>query len=247
MFKIQNRKQLREYILQELGAPVINVELAEVQVDNAINKAINFFIERHDDGIEEIFLTIDVDSIVRENAYVELDDSIVGVSSILDLSASETAGEQLADLNHLIAKSDIFSGTSINMGGMIRYVRSQQTIQNIQYFFEPFYDFEFNKITNRLYFRNNLTNIESLGAIVYRAIDPDYDYDIFNDEWIKRYATALAHRQWGVNLNKYTGMDLPGQGQLNGESILQEGKELVEKALEEFEMTYGTPPLPRVE
>ncbi len=250
MFKLRSRQQLRDYILQELGAPVINVELDVVHLDNAINKAINYFIDRHDDGIEEIFIQIPVDDFLREDGYIELDDEIVGIHSILDATRSGTTtstSEQLENLHHLVANSDIFTGKSINMGRMVNYVRSRQSIENIKYFFTPFYDFEYNKVTNRLHFRNDLTNINMLGVIVYRAIDPSYDVDIFNDEWIKRYATALAHRQWGVILDKYDNMNMPGAGNINGAAILAEGKELVADALEEFSERYEVPPMPRVE
>lgn len=247
MLKIRSRKQLREYILQELGAPVINVELDDVQIDNAINKAISYFIDFHSDGVEEVLLVFNIDDFTRQQGYVTLDDSIVGVQSILNSNTSTGGGEELENIDHLIANSDLFKEGGLALGGLEGYVRSRQTIENLRYFLNSFYDFEYNKVTNRLHFKNDLTNVSQLGIVVYQSIDPYLDFDIFNDEWIKKYATAQAMYTWGFLLSKYTGMELAGQGQVNGELIMNEGKEQIATYLEEFQDTYNTPPLPRVE
>lgn len=245
MFKLNSHKALSEYILRKLGSPVINVELSPEQLDDCIYDAINYFIERHYDGIEEVLVVVGIDEFVRQDGYVELPDEIVGVANILNTSSESGSVEGFDNLNFLIANSEILKFSN-DLSGIENYVRSIRTIADIKHFFTPFRDYEFNKVTNRLFLRSNLSSTNSLGVIGYRAIDPDTDTDVYNDEWIKRYATALARVQWGVNLTKYEGMDLPGQGTINGQGILAKGENDLEKTLEEFEMTYNHPPLPRI-
>jgi hypothetical protein len=62
--------------------------------------------------------------------------------------------------------------------------------------------------------------------------------------WLKKYAVALAKYQWGWNISKYTGAQLPGGVELNGESIMGEGKEEIEKLMLELEEKYSEPPDP---
>ena len=64
-----------------------------------------------------------------------------------------------------------------------------------------------------------------------------------NDIWLKRYVSALIQRQWGANLIKFQGAQLPGGITMNGEFIYNEGKAKVEKLEEEMISKYETPPL----
>jgi hypothetical protein len=56
--------------------------------------------------------------------------------------------------------------------------------------------------------------------------------EMWNDSWLKRYSTALIKQQWGQNLSKFDGMQLPGGVTINAQEILQQAEEEI-KALEE--------------
>ena len=71
-----------------------------------------------------------------------------------------------------------------------------------------------------------------------QAVDPDVYPDIWLDRWLRDYSVALAKIQWGSNLIKYNGVQLPGGVTLNGETILAEGKEEKAKAEEDLEGKY---------
>ena len=54
----------------------------------------------------------------------------------------------------------------------------------------------------------------------YRKLDPTTFTDIFNDMYLKRYATALIKRQWGsANLSKFSGVEMLGGVTMNGADI----------------------------
>lgn len=56
--------------------------------------------------------------------------------------------------------------------------------------------------------------------------------DVWNDRFLKKYATALMKKQWGTNLKKFTGIQMPGGITLNGQQIYDEAEAEI-KELEE--------------
>jgi len=78
-------------------------------------------------------------------------------------------------------------------------------------------------------------------AECYALIKPEGFADVWNDRWLKEYATALIKRTWGNNLKKFAGVQLPGGVVLNGDKIFQEAIEEI-KALEtEMLNSYSLP------
>jgi hypothetical protein len=75
----------------------------------------------------------------------------------------------------------------------------------------------------------------------YRIIDPDTFTDVWNDYYLKRYATALIKQQWGQNLIKFEGMTMPGGVQFNGRQIFDDAKEEIEKLTEEVRLNWEQP------
>lgn len=58
--------------------------------------------------------------------------------------------------------------------------------------------------------------------------------DIWNDRWLKAYATAKIKYQWGSNLSKFSGIQLPGGVTLDGVTIKQEAHDDIEKLEEQL-------------
>jgi hypothetical protein len=56
--------------------------------------------------------------------------------------------------------------------------------------------------------------------------------DVWNDRFLKQYATAKIKYQWGSNLSKFAGIQMPGGVTLDGVRIMQEAAEEM-KELEE--------------
>lgn len=58
--------------------------------------------------------------------------------------------------------------------------------------------------------------------------------DVWNDRFLKRYGTALIKLQWGNNLSKYSGIQMPGGVTLDGVRIMQEAQTEIDKIEEEL-------------
>ena len=66
----------------------------------------------------------------------------------------------------------------------------------------------------------------------YRILDPETYTDVFNDYYLKKYLTALIKQQWGQNLIKFEGMQMPGGVTFNGRQIYDDATADLEKLVE---------------
>ena len=60
--------------------------------------------------------------------------------------------------------------------------------------------------------------------------------------FLKKYLTALIKSQWGTNLIKFEGMQLPGGVTLNGRQIFDDAREEIIKLEEEMLLKHEMPP-----
>jgi hypothetical protein len=58
--------------------------------------------------------------------------------------------------------------------------------------------------------------------------------DVWNDKFLKKYATALIKLQWGNNLSKFSGIQMPGGVTLDGVRIMTEAQAEIDKMEEEM-------------
>lgn len=65
---------------------------------------------------------------------------------------------------------------------------------------------------------------------------------IYDNRWLKKYATSLIKRQWGNNLKKMSGVQMPGGIELNGQAIFDEAEQEIAKLMEDFQLDYQTLP-----
>ena len=75
----------------------------------------------------------------------------------------------------------------------------------------------------------------------YRKLDPTTWTDIYNDLWLKKYATALIKRQWGANLSKFNGVTMLGGVTMNGETIYSQAIEEIQRLEEQIQLSFETP------
>ncbi len=59
---------------------------------------------------------------------------------------------------------------------------------------------------------------------------------------LKRYVTASFKKQWGMNLIKYQGINLPGGVQFDGQALISQGNEEMEKIEDTLQDKYELPP-----
>ena len=88
---------------------------------------------------------------------------------------------------------------------------------------------------------NDIAADEFIVIECYRKLDPDTFTDIYDDMYLKRYATALIKRQWGANLSKFNGVAMLGGVTMNGENIYSQAIEEIQRLEEQIQLAYETP------
>ena len=89
---------------------------------------------------------------------------------------------------------------------------------------------------------NDIAVDEYLLIEVHEILSPDTYTSVYNDRWLKRYSTALMKRQWGQNLSKFEGLQLPGGITYSGATLLQEATTEIETLETQMQMNYEEMP-----
>lgn len=241
MAKVTNREGLRDYCLRALGHPVIEINVDDDQVEDRIDEAFQFYREYHYDAVELIYLKHEFTSADITNQYISTSDMVVGVNRILPLT-NRTRGLNMFDIRYQILINDLYSLMSTDL---IYYTQVKMELELINQLLVGTKPVRFNRHVNRLYIDWDWSADIAEGdfAIVecYRILDPDTYIDVYDDYFLKKYTTALIKRQWGVNLKKFSGLQLPGGVMLNGDTIYQEAIGEIKAIEDEMQSRFELP------
>jgi hypothetical protein len=236
-----SRTEFKKYCLRELGHPVIEINVDEDQVQDRIDDALEYYRDFHYDGTEEDFYkhTITQDDI--DNEYITLPEEVIGVVDILPIGTGLNTSN-LFNLRYQITLNEIYDWAH---GQFANYTMSMERIALLNELFVGKQLFRFNRHTDKLYIDMSWKEKVVVGEVIvikcYKALDPDVDTDVWGDRWLRKYATQLIKRQWGTNLKKFSGMQLPGGLTFNGEQIYNEAEEEIKRLEEEMINTYSLP------
>lgn len=236
---INSRQLLKEYCLRNLGAPVIQINVADDQLEDRIDEAIEFFHLYHYDGIERIYLPHQIKPEEIESKIIILPPSIYGVKTVIPFRLG-SASANLFDVQFQLRLNDLYEMTNTSM---VYFSMVMQHMRSLDLILNGFPQFEFNKIGQRLRLevnKNRLIQDKFIVIECYQALDPDLNRALYNDRWLKEYTTALFKRQWATNLKKYQGMQLPGGVAMDGQTMYIEAMQEVQQ-LEEDLMTKASP------
>ena len=315
---VTSRDTLKQYCLRNLGAPVLEINVDDEQLEDRIDEALDYWRLYHNEGVEKMYLkqqmrcsslyltdaiadtfpvgvTVqgqtsgatavvtnqsDIKSsdnnllvtrvtgtfvasediattegetitatllddnfvVVREidNRYIDLPDHVYGVSRMLPFSGTQTS-KSMFDIQYQLRLNDLYDLTSTSIV-YYKMVMSHLSLLDLELNGKPMFDF--NRLQGRVYPRLEWnTNVIPGDYIVlecYRALDPVTWTKVWDEPWLKRYVTSLFKKQWGVNIKKFGGIQLPGGVTLNGQAMYDEGFN-EQKELEQELLTKQTP------
>ena len=128
---------------------------------------------------------------------------------------------------------------------MVNYQMLQEHLDMIDHLLTGEVPIRFNQHQNRLYldmdWPNEIPADQVLVIECYRKLDPTSYTDVYNDIFLKKYATALIKKQWGANLIKFNGVSMLGGVQINGETIYTQADEEIKLLEEQLLNGYGLP------
>ena len=238
-----DRNALKGYILRALGSPVINIEVADSQMDDRIDDALQLFVERHYNGANRKYLELDITQAHHDSKVIQLPSTVLSVIHI-HKGSTTGLGEDVFMSEQWQMEAAAFEAIQYG-GGLVNIEMTGQAIAGLKKYTERMAEYTYNKTNNSLFILGELPPIgnkillETYSAIAENDIIAT---DIFDDSFVKKYATALVKKQWGQNLSKFEGSStLPGGLSVNGGDIMSEAKEEIEKLLEDLELRYTAP------
>jgi hypothetical protein len=235
-----DRASFKNYCLRQLGAPVIEINVDDDQVDDRIDEALKYYWDYHFDGSEKIFYKHEVTAQNKIDKYITMPENILGVVNLFDLG-SALGTNNLFNIRYQIALNDLYTLTSVSM---IPYYMATQHIQFLEYLLVGKQPIRYNRHTNKLYLDMDWDRVEVGQYLIveaYEVIDPAVYADAWSDRWLLRYASCLIKQQWGTNLKKFDGMKMPGGLTFNGQKIYDEATREREQLEQEMIYTYSLP------
>ena len=91
MAKPASRTQLKQYCLRQLGAPVLEVNVADEQIEDLIDDALQYFQERHFDGVERMYLKHKITEDELNRGQAHNDDDSTNTVGIVTTTATSTS------------------------------------------------------------------------------------------------------------------------------------------------------------
>jgi hypothetical protein len=303
-----------DYCLRALGAPVIEINVDDDQVDDRVNEALQFYQTYHSDAIEKVYLkhkvtnstltlsasvasnftvgeiitggtsgataivktatgtkitynvlkdfskvfasegitgtdsgaTATISAVTKgdmENGYVTIPELVTDVLSVMPIKEA-VSSTNMFDIKYQMHLNDIYSLGFL--GSLTEYVMTQQWLSLLDMVIDDgkkSLSFDKHKDQLRIDMDWNV-EVEVDDYILiecYRVIDPDSFTEVYNDYFLKRYATALIKRQWGTNLLKFEGMVMPGGVTFNGRQLFDDANEELLKLEEECRLNWEQP------
>ena len=179
----------------------------------------------------------------ENNNYIQMPPSVIGVNQIFKVR-SDTVYDGLFNIRYQLFLNDLYAFGSIDL---LQYSMVQTKLEDITFLLNPNVRYRFNIRQDRLYIDIDWGAAVNVGDYLvidcFRILDPDDFTKVYNDQFLKRYFTALCKRQWGQNLIKFQGVQLPGGIQLNGRQIYDDGVAELAEIRAKMSSDYEMPPL----
>lgn len=237
----RSRAEFKAYCLRKLGAPVLEINVDDDQVEDRIDECIRYYWDYHFDGSEKVYYKHLVNEDDRNNKYIELPENIIGAVSVYPIADPIVRSDDLFNIRYQIALNDLYSLTSVSM---VPYYMTMEHLGLITEMLVGRQPIRYTRHRNRLYVDMDWAKIqpnEYLLVEAYEVVDPDEWTDVWGDRWLQNYCSAKIAENWGRNLTKFTGMSLPGGVQFNGERILDDARREIEKMEQEMISSYSLP------
>lgn len=234
------RAEFKEYCLRKLGKPVIEINVDDDQVEDRIDESLKYYYDYHFDGSEKVYYKHTITSTDVTNKYITLPENIIGAVRIFNIG-DPMVTNNLFDIRYQIALNDLYTLTSVSM---VPYYMAFQHIQMMEQLLVGQQPIRYNRHTNKLYVDMDWAKVTVgyyLIVEAYEIVDPATYSDAWGDRWLQEYCTEKIKYQWGTNLSKFNGMQLPGGVTFNGQNIKQEADAAIDKLEKEMISSYSLP------
>ncbi len=176
--------------------------------------------------------------------FLSIPPSVLGINKVFGIKGSNIRSN-LFGLEYQLFLNDLYQFGSVDI---LSYYMVKSYLETLDMVLNNgnFIPFRFNQRQDRLYIDTDRDFVDE-GAFViidcYRLLDPTENTQVFNDPFLKRYVTALIKKQWGQNLIKFQGAQLPGGITMNGRQLYDDAIAEIAEIEAEMSSRYELPPM----
>ena len=236
-----SRSEFKEYCLRKLGKPVIEINVDDDQIEDRIDESLKYYYDYHFDGSEKVYIKHQITANTISDKYVTMAENVIGAIRIFQIGDPSIKSSDMFNIRYQIALNDLYQLTSVSL---IPYYMAMQHLGTVTEMLVGQQPIRYNRHMNKLYVDMDWTKVqvgEYLVIEAYQVVDPDVYTDAWGDRWLQEYCTQKIKYQWGTNLTKFTGLQLPGGVQFNGEKIMDDAEKAIEKLEDEMISSYSLP------
>lgn len=237
-----SRQNLKDWCMRQLGFPVTEINVDDDQVEDAIDSAMQYYTDFHQDAVERWYMKHQITSDDITNEYISIPENIIGVTRIFPWG-STNASVNMFDLRYQLRLHELYDFTSTSY---VNYEMTQQHIRTLDLLFSGETPIRFNRHTDRLYIDWDWsTKVDVDEWIIIEGfiiIDPETYTDVYNDRLLKKLTTSYIKKQWGTNMKKFEGMQLPGGIKMNGQQIYNEAVQEIAEIEQLIRLSHEEPP-----
>lgn len=239
-----SRQTLIDYCLRRLGDPVIEINVDEDQIEDRVDEALQYFREFHSEATYRGYIQHQVTSTDITNKYISISSNVQQVTKLFKLEQG-IFSRNMFSVKYQMHLNDIANMHSY-IGDLAYYEQVMQYMSLLDMRLNGTPQVDYVRKQNRLYIHGNfededIKENDYVVAEVYSIIDGNSHTAVWNDLWLKEYTTALIKHQWGTNLIKFEGMQLPGGVQINGRQIYEDSLQDIERLRERIRLEHENP------
>jgi len=235
------RTEFKEFCLRALGKPVIEINVDDDQVDDRVDQSLRFYYDYHFDGTEKVYYKHLVDANTIANMYIDLPENIIGAVKMFPMDSISTSSGDIFNIRYQIALNDLYTLTNV---ALIDYYMTMEHLSMVQEVLVGKPQIRYNRHRNRLHIdetKGDLVQGKYILVEAYEIVDPATYSDVWSDRWLQNYTTQQIKRQWGTNLTKFEGLQLPGGVTFNGIKIYDDADAEIKRLEEEMITNYSLP------
>ena len=180
-----------------------------------------------------------------ENGYVSIPDAVIGVIRVLPVNGPSSGmnnANNMFDIMYQFRMNDMYNLLSADM---IYFTQMKQYLSMLDMLLVGDRSFAYNRKTDKLEIHCNWKDVFDPGDFIivecYRILDPNTYTQVYDDRFLKTYATALTKKQWGDNMKKFGGMLLPGGIVMNGQQVYDEAVEEIRMIQQDMQLSSELP------
>jgi len=240
-----SRQSLIDFCLRRLGAPVIEINVDDDQIEDKVDDALQMYQEFHSDATYRTYLKHVITQTDKDNGYIPISSNVIYVSQLFPLNPTFSS-VNMFDIRYQMMLNSL--GDFLNFaGGMSYYYQMQQYLEFLDQILSGYPQTTWSRHQDRLYIWGEWSNGDLdvgdyIVAEVYTAVDPTTFSSVYNDMFVKNYTSALIKQQWGMNMSKFEGMQLPGGVTISGRQILEDASAELRELEEKLRLEQELPP-----